>query len=123
MKQTLSNFSISLFISILLGIISSLVLAILKSNNAIDANMSNICINVLSIVVFFVFGFIFSIKQRKKGLLNGLILTCMYLLFYFIIIKFSETTTPTYLTISRIVAIMLGSLFGVNLVNKDDQTN
>ena len=123
MKQTLSNFSISLFISILLGIISSLVLAILKSNNAIDANMSNICINVLSIVVFFVFGFIFSIKQRKKGLLNGLILTCMYLLVYFIIIQFSETTTPTYLTISRIVAIMLGSLFGVNLVNKDDQTN
>lgn len=123
MKQTLSNFSISFFISILLGIICSLVLAILKSNNAIDANISNICINVLSILVFFVFGFIFSIKQRKRGLLNGLILISIYLLIYFIFIQFSESTTPIYLTISRIAAIMFGSLFGVNLVSKDDQTD
>ena len=123
MKQTLSNFSISFFISIFLGIACSLILAILKSNNAISANVSNICINVLSILLFFVFGFIFSIKQRKRGLLNGLILISLYLIVDFIFIQFSESKTPLYLTISRIASIMIGSLFGVNLVSKDDQTD
>ena len=32
-----------------------------------------------------------------------------------------ENTTPIYLTICRPVAIMFGSLFGVNLSPKNDQ--
>lgn len=123
MKKTLFNFSISLIITILLGIIISLILAILKNNNSLSSNAADICITSLSIVIFFILGFIFSLKQRKRGLLNGLILTILYLIVYFIINSFMEKTTPIYLTISRIVAIMLGSLFGVNLVSKNDQTN
>ena len=123
MKKTLFNFSISLIITILLGIIISLILDILKNNNSLSNNAADICITSLSIVIFFILGFIFSLKQRKRGLLNGLILIVLYLVVYFIINSFAEKTTPVYLTISRIVAIMLGSLFGVNLVSRNDQTN
>lgn len=123
MKKTLSNFSISLIISILFGIIISLILAILKTNNTINSNVAGICISVLSISTFFIFGFIFSLKQRKRGLLNGIILITIYLLIYFIVNTFNQSTTPIYVTISRNAALMLGSLFGVNIVSKDDQTN
>lgn len=123
MKQTLSNFSISLIISILFGIITSLILAILKTNNSITNNVAQISISVVSIAIFFLFGFIFSVKQRKRGLLNGLILITIYLLIYFITNSFYPSTTPLYITISRNGAIMLGSLFGVNIASKDDQIN
>lgn len=122
MKKTLFNFSMSLIITILLGIIISLVLALLKNNDVIENNIAEICITSLSIIVFFIFGFVFSFKQKKRGIINGLFLILLYFIVYFIVNSFSENTTPLYLTISRPVAIMLGSIFGVNLT-KSDQTN
>ena len=118
MKKSIFNFSMSLIITILLGIIISLILAILKKNNIIN---SNICIISLSIIVFFILGFIFSFKQKKRGLLNGLVLIALYFIIYFIVNSLMENTTPIYLTICRPVAIMFGSLFGVNLSPKNDQ--
>ena len=65
----------------------------------------------------------FSFMQKKKGLLNGLILIVLYLIIYFICKSFIETNTPIYLTISRNLAILLGSVFGVNISSKNAQTN
>ena len=123
MKKTFFNFSISLFSTIILGIVCSLVLAILKNNNSISNNVATFCINFLSIIIFFVLGFMFSFMQKKKGLLNGLILIVLYLIIYFICKSFIETNTPIYLTISRNLAILLGSVFGVNISSKNAQTN
>ena len=123
MKKTFFNFSISLFSSIILGIVCSLILAILKNNNSISSNVATFCINFLSIIIFFVLGFMFSFMQKKKGLLNGLILIVLYLIIYFICKSFIETNTPIYLTISRNLAILLGSVFGVNISSKNAQTN
>lgn len=121
MKKSIFNFSMSLIITILLGIIISLILAILKKNNIINSNICEICIISLSIIVFFILGFIFSFKQKKRGLLNGLVLIALYFIIYFIVNSLMENTTPIYLTICRPVAIMFGSLFGVNLSSKNDQ--
>ncbi len=121
MKKTLFNFSMSLIITILLGIIISLILTILKKNNIINSNVCEICIISLSIIIFFIFGFIFSFKQKKLGLLNGLILIALYFIIFFIVNNLLEKSTPIYLTLSRPAAIMFGSLFGVNLSPKNDQ--
>ena len=121
MKKSIFNFSMSLIITILLGIIISLILAILKKNNIINSNICEICIISLSIIAFFILGFIFSFKQKKRGLLNGLVLIALYFIIYFIVNSLMEKTTPIYLTICRPVAIMFGSLFGVNLSPKNDQ--
>ena len=121
MKKSIFNFSMSLIITILLGIIISLILAILKKNNIINSNICEICIISLSIIVFFILGFIFSFKQKKRGLLNGLVLIALYFIIYFIVNSLMENTTPIHLTICRPVAIMFGSLFGVNLSPKNDQ--
>lgn len=123
MKKSLFNFSISLISTLLLGIIISLILAILKNNNWISGNAINICTTSLSIIAFFIFGFIFSFKQKKGGLLNSLLLTIIYLIVYFITKSLNDVSTPVYLVISRIVAIILGSIFGVNLSSKSGQTN
>ena len=82
MKKSIFNFSMSLIITILLGIIISLILAILKKNNIINSNICEICIISLSIIVFFILGFIFSFKQKKRGLLNGLVLIALYFIIY-----------------------------------------
>lgn len=123
MKKYLLNFSMSFFCSLIVGIIVCLVLAILKSNNSLDDNASNICLTVLTILLFFIFGFIFSFAQKKRGIINGLFLSAIYLIIYFILNALNIYQSPLYITISRIASIMLGSLFGVNLASKGDRTN
>lgn len=123
MKKILFNFSMSAFICILLGIIVSLILALLKTNHAISGNAIGICVTTLSILLFFLFGFIFSLKQKKRGLINGLALILFYLALYFIFASLDLTDTPVYLTVSRNAAILLGSLFGVNIASRNGQTD
>lgn len=122
MKKTLFNFSMSFFICFILGVLIALLLAILKTNNALSAQAADICISSLSVVVFFLFGFIFSFRQKKRGLLNGLLLIAFYVAIYFILKSFGNASSPVYLTVSRGAAILIGSLFGVNLSPKSDQT-
>ena len=64
-----------------------------------------------------------KILQKKRGLLNALLITLVYLFIFFI----TQTLFPkdiNYLTlIFRILAIIFGSIFGVNLISKNDQIN
>ena len=123
MKKTLLNLSISIISSILCSIIIAFILSLLKVNNVLNSQSVDVIINVLTVIMFFVMGLLFSILQKKRGLLNALLITLVYLFIFFI----TQTLFPkdiNYLTlIFRIVAIIFGSIFGVNLISKNDQIN
>ena len=123
MKKTLLNLSISIISSILCSIIIAFILSLLKVNNVLNSQSVDVIINVLTVIMFFVMGLLFSILQKKRGLLNALLITLVYLFIFFI----TQTLFPkdiNYLTlIFRILAIIFGSIFGVNLISKNDQIN
>ena len=123
MKKTLLNLSISIISSLLCSIIIAFILSLLKVNNVLNSQSVDVIINVLTVIMFFVMGLLFSILQKKRGLLNALLITLVYLFIFFI----TQTLFPkdiNYLTlIFRILAIIFGSIFGVNLISKNDQIN
>jgi len=123
MKKTILHLSISIISSLLLAIIISFILAILKVNNIVNSSSVEIILNILTVVIFFLMGFIFSLMQKKRGLLNALFIVLIYLFLFFI----TQTLSPkniNYLTmIFRIIAVIFGSIFGVNLISRNDQTN
>lgn len=123
MKKTILHLSISIISSLLLAIIISFILAILKVNNIVNSSSVEIILNILTVIIFFLMGFIFSLMQKKRGLLNALFIVLIYLFLFFI----TQTLSPkniNYLTmIFRIIAVIFGSIFGVNLISRNDQTN
>lgn len=121
MKKTILNFSISFFSCLIFSIIFSLVLAILKNNNTITIGTANTMLTILSVLIFFIFGFLFSFKQKKRGIINALFLIALYLIVYFILKGLDKVTTPIYMIAARSGAILLGSLFGVNIAPKGAQ--
>ena len=119
MKKILINFSFSLIISLLFGLIICFILALLKQNNIVNNNFVNIVINIFSILLFFLFGFLFSIKQKRLGLLNGLALVLINVFLYFILSVVNISTSPIFMVVFRSLAILLGSIFGVNIFRND----
>lgn len=123
MKKTFLNLSISIISCILFSIIIAFILTLLKINNVLNSNSVDIIINVITVIMFFLMGLLFSLLQKKRGLLNALLIIAVYLFIFFI----TQTLFPkniNYLTLSfRILAIIFGSIFGVNLISKNDQTN
>lgn len=123
MKKTFLNLSISIISCILFSIIIAFILTLLKINNVLNSNSVDVIINVITVIMFFLMGLLFSLLQKKRGLLNALLIIAVYLFIFFI----TQTLFPkniNYLTLSfRILAIIFGSIFGVNLISKNDQTN
>ena len=123
MKKTFLNLSISIISCILFSIIIAFILTLLRINNVLNSNSVDVIINVITVIMFFLMGLLFSLLQKKRGLLNALLIIAVYLFIFFI----TQTLFPkniNYLTLSfRILAIIFGSIFGVNLISKNDQTN
>ena len=115
MKTTIKSYTISLLFILLSTLIFSLVLTILNQNNLLSVTTSNITSTILSLSLFFIASVILGFKMKKKGLLNGIILSLIYIsinliigfnfINYISIIKF----------ISKIFLIILGVIIGVNL--------
>ena len=117
MKNKLINFSISTTIVFILGIILSLVVSLLSYFNVISLQLNDYLIIGISFLLFFLFGLIYGSKERKRGLLNGLLLTIFYLgfMFLFKMTNPSYTYSSWYITLARCSLIILGSVIGVNI--------
>ena len=117
MKNKLINFSITTLIIFILGLISSLIISLLFSFSLINSKTNDIIMICISMVLFFLFGLIFGFKEKKRGLLNGLLLTILYILFLFTfkLLNPSFTYSSIYITLSRCSLIILGSVVGVNI--------
>ncbi len=117
MKNKLINFSISTLIVFISGLIFTLILSILSNFNLINFKTNDILLICLSFILFFLFGFIFGFKEKKRGLLNGLLLSLLYIGFLFFLKKFNQNFeySSIYITIARCSLIVLGSVVGVNI--------
>ena len=79
MKTTIKSYTISLLFILLSTLIFSLVLTILNQNNLLSVTTSNITSTILSLSLFFIASVILGFKMKKKGLLNGIILSLIYI--------------------------------------------
>jgi len=115
MKTTLKSYSFTLIFILLTTFIFSLLLTILKQNDLININTSNIITNILSISLFFIASLILGMKQKSKGLINGIILAILYVCMCLIGgITFNKISVIIKF-IGKILLILLGTIIGVNL--------
>ena len=115
MKTTIKSYIISLLFIFLSTFIFSLVLTILKQNDLISITTSNITSSILSLLLFFIGAIILGIKIKKKGLINGLILSILYISTSLIVVIHLTNLTSIIKFISKIILIILGTIIGVNL--------
>ena len=115
MKTTIKSYSITLIFILLSTFIFSLFLSILKQNDLISINVSNVITNVLSLSLFFIATVILGIKQKSKGLINGLMLAILYVCMCLIGGISFNSVSVTIKFISKILLILLGTIIGLNL--------
>ena len=115
MKTTLKSYAVSLIFIFISTFIFSLILTVLKQNNLISLTASNVTSGVLSLVLFFIAALLLGLKTKKKGLINGIILSIIYISIN-LIIGFDFTNIVSIIKfISKILLIILGTIIGVNL--------
>lgn len=115
MKNTIKSYSFTLIFIILSTFIFSLILTILKQNELISYNTSKIIINVLSLSLFFIAAVILGMKQKSKGLINGIMLATLYICMCLITgISFNNALVILKF-IGKILLILFGTIIGVNL--------
>lgn len=120
MKNKLIHISLTCLILLILGALFSFIISLLTSFKIINVKTNDIILIILSLFLFFLLGFIFGIIEKKKGLLNGLLLCFLYIAITFSIKLFDKNYTPSslYIIFSRSLLIIIGSVLGVNLVNR-----
>jgi len=115
MKTTLKSYTLSLIFILFSTFIFSLILTILKQNDLISLTTSNVTSTILSLLLFFIGALLLGLKIKKKGLINGVILSIIYVSIN-LIIGFNFTNTISIIKfISKIILIILGTIIGVNL--------
>lgn len=122
MKQKLTNISLTFLLIIILGIIFALTTSMLTYFQIISINVNDNIVLILSLFLFFLLGFIFGLIEKKKGLLNGLLLVSIYLLtiFSFKIINQNFTFTSIYIILTRSLLIIIGCIIGVNVKRRKE---
>ena len=115
MKTTLKSYSFSIIFILLSTFIFSLILTVLKQNDLISINTSNIMTNILSLSLFFIASLILGMKVKNKGLINGLIFAVIYICINLIIGMSFSNAISVIKFISKILLIILGTIIGVNL--------
>ena len=115
MKQTIKSYSTTFLFILLSTFIFSLSLTILKQNDLMNLKSSNVITNILSLLIFFIAAVILGIKQKNKGLLNGLIFALLYVCICLISGFSFNSTGMIFKFIGKITLIILGTIMGVNL--------
>ena len=102
---------------IILGVILTLTISLLSSFHVISINVNDNLLLALSLALFFLLGLIFGLVEKKKGLLNGLLLTLIYLVivYSYKLIDKDFQFSSVYIIVSRCLLIVVGCIIGVNL--------
>ena len=114
MKRKFANISLSFISVIILGVILSLTISLLSSLQVISITLNDNLLLALSLVLFFIMGLIFGLVEKKKGLLNGLLLTCIYLIIIYSIklINKNYEFSSIYIVLTRSLLIIIGCIIG-----------
>ena len=122
MKRKFANISLSFISVIIIGVILSLTISLLSSLQVISITVNDNLLLALSLVLFFVMGLIFGLVEKKKGLLNGLLLTCIYLIVIYSIklINKNYEFSSIYIVLTRSLLIIIGCIIGVNIKRRKE---
>ncbi|MDD7736130.1 MAG: TIGR04086 family membrane protein [Bacilli bacterium] len=120
MKRKFTNLSLTFISVIILGVIFSLTISLLSSLQVISITLNDNLLLALSLVLFFIMGLIYGLIEKKKGLLNGLLLTCIYLIVIYSIklINKDYQISSIYIVLTRSLLIIIGCIIGVNIKSK-----
>ena len=120
MKQKLTNISLTFLSIIILGVVFSLIVSLLSTLKIISIQVNDNLLLGLSLGLFFLLGLIFGLIEKKKGLLNGLLLTIIYLISIFTlkVISDSYQYSSIYIILTRSLLIIIGCIIGVNISSK-----
>lgn len=121
MKNKLFNFSITTILVTILGMTLTVIVSLLTTFNLIPVNVNDIVMIALSMILFFLYGLIFGIKEKRRGLINGLLIVFLYLGFMFTFKALNKNFeySSWYIILAKCCLIILGSLIGVNISNRD----
>ena len=115
MKKSIKSYSVTLTLLLLSTFVFSLILAALYNGGLITYKFGETTSYILSLIVFFISAIILGIKQKNKGLLNGIVLALIYVsVSLFIGMDFLKSFNVIKF-ISKIILILIGCILGVNL--------
>ncbi len=121
MKKTIATISMSFFALLFFGLIFSLILSLLSYKDVITVQSGEWIMYISSLIGFFALGFYSGFKTKKRGLLIGITLSLIYVLFALILRFFGLTSTgllSRLMLIARIVILNVSAVLGVNMGGK-----
>lgn len=121
MKKTIANISMSFFALLFFGLIFSLILSLLSYKDVITVQSGEWIMYISSLIGFFALGFYSGFKTKKRGLLIGISLSLIYVIFALILRFFGLTSTgllSRLMLIARIVILNVSAVLGVNMGSK-----
>lgn len=121
MKKTIATISMSFFALLFFGLIFSLILSLLSYKDVITVRSGEWIMYISSLIGFFALGFYSGFKTKKRGLLIGISLSLIYVIFALILRFFGLTSTgllSRLMLIARIVILNVSAILGVNMGSK-----
>lgn len=121
MKKPIATISMSFFALLFFGLIFSLILSLLSYKDVITVQSGEWIMYISSLIGFFALGFYSGFKTKKRGLLIGITLSLIYVLFALILRFFGLTSTgllSRLMLIARIVILNVSAVLGVNMGSK-----
>ena len=79
MKSVIKNYLIALLVILVFAFISSLILAFIAMNNLLSDKTLSILSCSISYIMFAITGYILGIKNKKNGLIHGILFSLMFL--------------------------------------------
>ena len=111
MKQKLFYFSITIIIILITFIIFTLLFSSLYNLKVIPLSAYNIIKKIIVYVTFFLYGFLYSYQERKKGLFNGLITSIIFLSLYSSFCEICKDFVFSFYVFVRYSLLIIGGSF------------
>ncbi|MCI5745964.1 MAG: hypothetical protein MR270_06765 [Erysipelotrichaceae bacterium] len=117
MKKIIISLSFSLLSLLIFTLLFSVIISSFQYYKQVK--ISPVLIEILSIVIFALAGFIFGLINKKQGLIGSSIFILVYIIFiifYYFILKVKEINAINYLyALFKCLSYCIGSVIAVNL--------
>ncbi len=124
MNKILKAFLISFLSLLLFSVLFSVILTAINYKSS--SKIPEIISLIVSFLLFFIVGVIYGMINKKQGLGRGLLLCLAYVLIiciYYLFIDKGPQTSFLYLKVAgRVLLLIVGSILGVNLIDKKIQS-